>query len=275
MFFDDHPRFQETSHTRSDITRLNLRHEAIITENLDVIEGARVLDLASHDGRWTFAAVKAGAEHVIGVEAREQLVTTATQTFDDAGIDPARYQLVAGDMFRVLAEEQFEVDVVMCLGFLYHTLRYNELFHQIASTGARHLIIDSTVSTRTKPIIELKHDKSTHESAAAVDDFTHGLHVLVGLPSVTAIEYLAASYGFTEFRRVDWAGLLAAHGKLGENRSVRDYKEGKRVTLLAEREAKPPPQIAFRGAAGPGPSARRGRTSQSPSKRPPGGVYGF
>lgn len=237
MFFDDHPRFLETSHTRSDIDRLNLRYEAIITANQDIIEGARVLDLASHDGRWSFAAVKAGAAHITGIEAREQLVAHATRTFADAGIDAARYRFITGDMFRVLGEHRFEVDVVLCLGFLYHTLRYNELFHRIAGTGAGHLIVDSTVvANRPRPIIELHRDKSTNEGAAFADDFAPGPRVLVGMPSAAAIEFLAASYGFTVTSRYDWQALLAEQGDRVTS-GVGDYRTGKRVTLRAERNA--------------------------------------
>lgn len=238
MFFDDHPRFLDTSHTRSDLDRLNLRHEAIITANRDILEGARVLDLASHDGRWAFAAVNAGAAHVTGIEARAQLVAHAEQTFEEAGVDAARYRFISGDMFRVLAEHEFEVDVVLCLGFLYHTLRYNELFHHIAGTGARHLIIDSTVlANRPKPIIELHRDKPTKEGAAVSDEFAPGKRVLVGMPSAAAIEFLAATYGFTETRRYDWTSLLASRAKSRSSRSVNDYRTGKRVTLRTEREA--------------------------------------
>lgn len=241
MFFDDHPRFLTTSHTRSELGRLNLRHQAIIGANRDVIEGARILDLGSHDGRWTFAAVKAGAAHVVGIEARPELVANAFETFAEARIDRARYEFVTGDMFRVLAERRFEVDTVLCLGFLYHTLRYNELFHRIASTGASHLVIDSTVAAkRAEPLIELQRDNSANEGAAFADEYAPGRRVLVGVPSVAAIELLATSYGFGVTSRYDWKALIASQDQPRETAGtqpsgVRDYKVGKRVTLRAER----------------------------------------
>ena len=57
MFFDAYPRFYETSKTSASRGRLNLRYEAIFGENADVFRGARVLDIASHDGRWSLAAL--------------------------------------------------------------------------------------------------------------------------------------------------------------------------------------------------------------------------
>src|SRR6476661_8939613 len=70
MFFDKYPRFYETSQTTATRGRLNLRYEAIFAENRDIFAGAKVLDIASHDGRWSLAALECGAASVIGIEAR-------------------------------------------------------------------------------------------------------------------------------------------------------------------------------------------------------------
>src|SRR5262249_22037325 len=84
-FFDESPRFYETSETSTHPGRLNLRHQAMFGDNLDVFEGARVLDIASHDGRWSFAALKAGAASVVGIEGRPELVANANETFEQYG----------------------------------------------------------------------------------------------------------------------------------------------------------------------------------------------
>ena len=84
MFFDAFPRFYETSQTGDPRERINLRYEAIFAHNADVFQGARVLDIASHDGRWSLAALRTGAAEVIGIEAREaswrRRVRTSTST---------------------------------------------------------------------------------------------------------------------------------------------------------------------------------------------------
>lgn len=54
---------------------------AIIEEHREELNGARVLDIASHDGRWSFAALQVGAAHVTGIAGREHLVTDANKTF--------------------------------------------------------------------------------------------------------------------------------------------------------------------------------------------------
>ena len=57
-FFSTHSRFFESSVVGSWPERLDARYEAIVTPNKDAFTGARVLDLASHDGRWSFAAAR-------------------------------------------------------------------------------------------------------------------------------------------------------------------------------------------------------------------------
>ena len=91
-FFTEYPRFFQTG--RSDLRgrRMQHRHTALIEANRDAIAGKRVLDLASHDGRWSFAALAAGAHHVTGVEARRNLVESAHQTFGAYGVHRDRYR---------------------------------------------------------------------------------------------------------------------------------------------------------------------------------------
>lgn len=76
-FFDRFPEFYDSGNaTPADSirARLNARYEAIIENNLRLIRGKRILDLGSHDGSWSFAAIEAGANHVLGVEPRPELV---------------------------------------------------------------------------------------------------------------------------------------------------------------------------------------------------------
>ena len=59
-FFDKYSRFFDTSSVGNWPDRLNSRYRAIISANKSLFDGARVLDLASHDGRWSYAALDAG-----------------------------------------------------------------------------------------------------------------------------------------------------------------------------------------------------------------------
>ena len=73
-FFDAHPRFYKTSSTTPLPNRLNRRYDAIIRAHQEQIRDQRILDIASHDGRWSFAALESDAKHVLGIEGRPENV---------------------------------------------------------------------------------------------------------------------------------------------------------------------------------------------------------
>lgn len=231
-FFDRFPAFYETSRTSSYPWRLNLRHAAIFGEHADLFPGARVLDIASHDGRWSMAALEAGAASVLGVEARSDLVEHATATLRGYGVDDARFRFVAGDVFEVLAADEPQVDVVLCLGFLYHTLRHNELFTRMRRTGAGHLVVDTEIHRSEEPVVRLADEHVERQGNAVADAFSYGDTVLTGRPTLAALDLLARTQGFEVERLSDWAGLLRDNPHADQ---VRDYRIGRRATLRLRR----------------------------------------
>jgi hypothetical protein len=229
MFFDKHPRFYATSRTAPHRGRLNLRYEAIFVENEEILQGARVIDIASHDGRWSYAALQAGAESVLGIEARGELVDAAGQNLAHYGADESAYRFVTGDVFEVLRQQEEPVDVVLCLGFLYHTLRYPELMRRIRDLGPRYLIVDTVVVPgKAKPVVHLYTEETERERNAVVDPFSHGHTTLVGWPSVAGLEALVEAYDFAVERYSDWGALIRDNPGVG---NVTDYAEGRRVTV--------------------------------------------
>jgi Methyltransferase domain len=230
MFFDEHPRFYETSQTTPGRGRLNLRYEAIFGENRDIFAGARVLDIASHDGRWSLAALACGAQSVVGIEARPELVAHSVQNLTHYGYRPDRFQFLAGDVLDMFDKHQFDVDVVLCLGYLYHTLRYNELMHGIRASNPRHLIIDtvSPLMMRNFAAIPVKTEKHQRESNAVADRYSHGDRVMVGLPNLRAIQTMVQAYEFRVDRLSDWDGLVRDNPDL---EGVDDYARHIRVTI--------------------------------------------
>jgi Methyltransferase domain len=230
QFFDRFPRFYETSETSPSRGRLNLRYEAIFAEHSDIYRGARVLDIASHDARWSLAALQTGASSVTGIEAKASLAEHASANLSAYVADPSRFDLVTGDVFDVLAEKHFEVDVVMCLGFLYHTLRYNELLSRIRAIGPRHVVIDTQVAKgQREPMVRLSLDYAGRERDAVADPYTYGDRVLVGWPNVPALTVMAQAYGYQVERFSDWGSLLRDNPSID---GVTDYAEARRVTVV-------------------------------------------
>lgn len=227
-FFDQFPRFYETSQTYAYPSRLNLRHEAIFGENRDVFEGRRVLDIASHDGRWSFAALEAGAASVVGIEGRPELVDAANETFAHYDVSPERYRFIADDIYHALAQESWQFDVVLCLGFLYHTLRYNELMARIRRCNPTYLIIDTEVAGDERPVVHLRVEDVVPQRNAVADEFSYSDSVLTGKPSVKGLETMLGAYGFRLERFSDWAGLTRDNPENADE--FEHYVRGSRVT---------------------------------------------
>ncbi len=230
-FFEQFPRFYYwTSSTAPTTARLNLRYEAIFGENRDIFDGAPVIDIASHDGRWSLAALATGARSVTGIEARPELVKAATENLGAYGYGVDRVRFVTADVHEVLNTQDFEADVVLCLGFLYHTLRYNELLAGIRRTEARYLIIDTFSPYMMGPVpnVNVITEHAGEQGKAAADSYTHGPSVLVGRPNLAAIQTMLGAYGYRVERLSDWAGLLRDNPGTD---NCGDYANGRRITV--------------------------------------------
>ena len=105
-FCDLYPRFLETTETVPSRSRLNARWRAIIGWNEAIFAGRRIVDLGCHDGRWGFAALMAGAAHLVGIEARAHLANKASENLGHYGIPASRYDIVTGDAIETLKPEE-------------------------------------------------------------------------------------------------------------------------------------------------------------------------
>lgn len=233
MFFDDHPEFLETSDTATSKSRLNMRHLGMIEANKDVLRGRSVVDIASHDGRWSYAALQAGASSVIGVEGRMSLVKQARATFEQKGVPADQYQFLRGDAHRKIFDDRVQGEVVMCLGFLYHTARYVELMAGIATTGAEYIIIDTRVITGVDgPLVEFQTEGTNMNAVAIKDRFALGNRVISATPSEAALVLMLDAMGYDVDHRTDWDAILSEHP---DAESMVQYRKGTRVTFRARR----------------------------------------
>lgn len=228
-FFDTYPRFYETTRTLLKPNRFHQRWGMIVDRNRTLFENARVLDLASHDGRWSFAALKAGAAYVEGVEARAELVDGATANFRHYGVDDAAAKFVCADVVDYLDGDSLpRFDVVLNLGFLYHTMKHMQVIEGMARTGARSFVIDTSIAKGDGALIQLMTEDADDFRNAVRTDARRPKNVLVGAPSKSAIRMMLDDVGY-DCAEVDWF----AH--VGDFAECEDYREGFRTTFVATR----------------------------------------
>lgn len=121
-FFNAYPEFP--SYHKHNNIRLNTRYQAIIEDNLEYLKNMRVLDLASNDGRWSFAALKVGAEHCTGIEARSDFFDNAHQIFGRYGVPPTNINLSMA-MFFFVFRRLNRGRLIQCLYQAFFTIRLN------------------------------------------------------------------------------------------------------------------------------------------------------
>jgi hypothetical protein len=219
-FFHRFPRFVETSETGPWLDRLNARYLALIHANRKLIEGARVLDLASHDGRFSFAALQNGAASVIGVEHEPHLVSKANENMAFHDVERGRYDFLLGDMFDVIPRLEHSCDIVFCFGILYHINDHMRLLQTIAEHAPKALIIDSNISHIERAAIELRAPVAGNPPPVGAQ--------LEGWPSKAGLDAMLSSFGWT-FQYYDWP-----HSGLVESPKMEDYRVGRRATVVVE-----------------------------------------
>lgn len=228
-FFDQCPRFFSTSETASAPDRLNQRHRALIQSNLDVISGRRILDIASHDGRWSLAAHKAGADYVLGIEARPHLIDAARRNMAEYGVPAGNVEFIEGDVIVELDKlESGCFDTVFCFGFLYHMIDHMALLRKIRRLRPASLLIDTAISARSGSIIEVREEETEHESAAAIGEPGNPMRAVSGNPSRAALELMLKGAGFSTLNYYNWqnAGIQRWD-------DLKDYYLGRRISLKA------------------------------------------
>ena len=233
-FFDSYPRFYSTSVTRAEPNRLNRRYVALIVANEAIIRGKSVLDIASHDGRWSFAAYKTGARRVLGIEARQHLVNNAQANMREYHVPEESVQFVLGDVFEELDRlEPGTIETVFCFGFLYHTIHHMLLLSKIARLRPEHLVLDTRIDVHPYAIIEVYNEGVSFEASAAVPGLGAPTRTVVGVPTRSALELMLSNSAFTSFRYYDWrrAGIKRWEG-------LAEYDEGRRISMVATWKSK-------------------------------------
>ncbi len=190
-FFDFMRNIPPYSENETTIRRLNNRHRLLVAPFVPQISGARVLDLACHDGRWSYALAAAGATHVHGVEARPELISRFN-AFPDTPFK-SRVNLQCNDLFAEL--EQLvaggaRFDVIAVFGIFYHIMDHFRLLSLAKRLHPRIIIIDSEFITLDNAMIQLLKEEVANPLNATAD--APGLtHTVVGVPSRRATGFMA------------------------------------------------------------------------------------
>jgi SAM-dependent methyltransferase len=114
------------------------------------LAGARVLDLGCHNGRFTHAALAAGAAHVTGVDFGRDYVDAA-RAIVGGSFAADSHAFEVSDLTAFLTRAEPRYDVILCLGILYHTLDPFEILRQCRRLAPRLVVVDCSVAVSREP----------------------------------------------------------------------------------------------------------------------------
>jgi len=162
-FFSDRGVYNSNPHAQN---RLNERYNHIILPNLRHIEGKRVLDLGSYDGRWTWAALESGASFVRGFEGRATSMEVGKARIPALWRDYAgRFEFEIGDVFDLLETvKPGEYDTILCLGLFYHILNHERMIALMARIEPEAIVIDSGLSPHKEAIARFYYEDTADPS---------------------------------------------------------------------------------------------------------------
>ncbi len=208
--------------------RLVERQKRIINENLDAIKGKVVFDLAANNGRWSYAAIEAGASKVVSIEGRKDRADEAKKYFEIIGISD-KVEVNVGEMHNWLfANKELNVDTVFCLGIYYHIMNHYMLLQQLAELKPQTIIIDSGFVRSFRNSVHVQcEDPNLHRNALKVHEGQK--KEFAGFVSLGLMMQMAWNLGYN-CRPILW------DPKKTDNREVvQDYMMGRRFTLRLEK----------------------------------------
>lgn len=153
------------------------------------LRGKRVLDLGCNSGFWPMKTAAAGADSVLGIEGRPELVAQARYVASVQKVPPEQLRFEVGDLFQYDYAALPPANIVFCLGLMYHVCKPVELLEKIASVNSEILIIDTTLSQAPNSYLEVRFD-DTNDPRNAIRDS------LVFYPSCQAVVDMAKAVGY-------------------------------------------------------------------------------
>jgi SAM-dependent methyltransferase len=205
----------DRSRVRRQEQRRRYFFDALLGVTGGSLKGRRVLDLGCNAGFFSLQAIEAGADFVLGVDARESYIQQSELVFQAKGVDASRYRFEQGNLFEHTFQESF--DTVLCLGLLSVVSKPVALFELMSRVGAELIVIDTGLSRFPEGFFEVSR---LAEPRNAVD------HEMVLVPTRQAVFDLAGQFGYD---------TVALARKVTDETSMQDYTSDRRLAFICSK----------------------------------------
>ncbi|MCC6920798.1 MAG: class I SAM-dependent methyltransferase [Alphaproteobacteria bacterium] len=218
--------------------RMIERHKKIIDANIPYIKGKRILDLAAHNGRWTYAALQAGAKSVFAIEGRQELIDRGLPDFKD--IDPKRYTFACGDIYdmREIVKKHGgpdTFDTVFCLGIFYHVTDHYRLLRLMTSFNPECIILDTGSLKTDEAVIKFRLEDS-EDPSMAIRERAEEQMSLSGVASWGFIKLAAKLNGY-DVTRIKWKPNNVEYREAIDDYMDYPENQARRITVRLTKKA--------------------------------------
>lgn len=184
------------------------------------LKGKRVLDLGCNAGFWSWSAVEAGADFVLGIDGRQVHIDQANFVFEVNEVNSSRYKFIHGNIFEVDLQQFGTFDIVFFLGLMYHISKPMVLLEMISKVNDDILVIDTRLSMLPGSFMEIRHD-DLDKSLDAMD------YELVMYPTSQAVVEIARQFGHA---------VVMLRPNFGDYTGAQDYKLGDRRAFICAKK---------------------------------------
>jgi trehalose 2-sulfotransferase len=194
-----------------DLIRLRHRYNAIVGQNLDFFRGTQVLDIVSHSGFWSLAALDAGASNVIAVEPSQKSADNALNNLVKSETTPERFKILKSRISKALqTAEPKQFDLIMCKRYFEYCY-LPEFFHQLYRLQPKYVIVDTKIALGEGALCRFSTEGKSWKGGRSAK--------IIGTPTHDLIEFLCGSE--FKFHVVDWRGM-----GIDDWTGIQDYANG-------------------------------------------------
>ena len=123
---------------------INGRIGVLLDNNRQHLQNKSILDIGSHTGIFSWAALQLGAKFIHGIDVEKRTTKRCIELFSKEDISTSKYKFETNDVLEFLEGiEQNSFDTVFCFGVLYYMAEPYHLLKLMARAAKETVLIDT------------------------------------------------------------------------------------------------------------------------------------
>lgn len=123
---------------------VNARINVLLDNNQKFIKDKSILDIGSHTGIFSFAALQLGANFIHGIDAEKITIERCKNLFSNEDLSSSKYKFEVENIINFLENvEENAYDTIFCFGVMYYMTEPYRLLSLMARAARESILIDT------------------------------------------------------------------------------------------------------------------------------------